>query len=144
MARFSLGFRTGAPAANGFFFDLVAGAQRARVREIGLFNTAATIMALSMIRAGGLGTRTTPATLQANEPADAPPGTTLAVGWSVAPTVAATPAQPLRRIHVPAVIGAGFIWTFGPDDLVIPANGGLLFQAIAAGGISDGYCVVDE
>jgi len=139
MHLYSIGFRTLAPAANGFWFDIKAGAaERIFVREIGLFNVAATIQAGALFRTATLGTRTTPTILQPNDPSDPAVTSDVATAWSAVPTVVTIP---LRRIHVPATIGAGFIWTF--ERLVILQGASIACQAIAAGGICDGYVLIE-
>jgi len=140
MALYSIGFRTAAPAANGFWFDLKAGAsERIRITEIGLFNVAATVMALALFRTTALGTRTTPTLLQANDPTDSATASDIATAWSAVPTVGTIS---LRRIHAPATIGAGFIWN--PKNLIVLQGASIVCQAIAAGGICDGYIEIES
>jgi hypothetical protein len=76
--------------------------------------------------------------------ADGPATAGSAVAWSVAPTISTN--VHLRRAIIPAAIGNGFIWTFGPRELVIPLSGGLLLwnHGAGAGSISDYYIQWEE
>lgn len=123
MSLFTLGIRTtvtttGAAAAelraaSGFPF---------RVREIGITLAAATASTYGLGRPAAIGvTPTSPIVMLADNPMDTgttPPST--AVAWGTGPTV---PTQFLRRITLPATIGAGVIWTFGPNEFIVgPGN----------------------
>jgi hypothetical protein len=105
---------------------------RAFVREIGVsVGVAGAAPTIGLIRANAIGvTPTSPKTVQAADPGD-PAGTvTTATAWATAPTLAATPIY-LRRIALPANLGAGWVWTFGPEELVIPVSGSLLIDLIS-------------
>lgn len=146
MAVVHLGFTTPAAAAGAAYADLVAtSTDRLRVREIGLFVNAATATSVGLIRSASLGTRTSPSTGQQGDPAEPAATGTIAVAWSVAPTISGSPLY-LKKIVVPAAIGNGFIWTFGPNDLVVPVSAGLLLWnfGAGAGSISNGYIVWEE
>ena len=74
---------------------------------------------------------------------DATATSVIGTAWSVAP---ASTAVPLRRIALPANIGAGFIWTFGGSGLVIPTSSSLVImnRLGTTGPVMNGYVVIDE
>lgn len=144
MARYHVAFTTPAAAAGAAFADLRAGASdRVRVLEIGLFHTAATASTPSLERSTTLGTTSTTVVPQPGDPAEPACNAVVGTAWSAAP---ASTAVPMRRVGLPANIGAGIIWTFGYGDLLIPVNGSLVLMNRAAGaaGICTGYITFDE
>jgi hypothetical protein len=144
MAVVTLAFTTPAAAAGAAYADLVAtSTDRLRLREIGLFVSAATATSVGLIRASTLGTRTSPVTGLQGDPAEPAATGTTAVAWSVAGTVGSTY---LRKMAIPAAIGNGLIWTFGPNDLIIPVSGGVFLWnfGAGAGSICNGYFVWEE
>jgi hypothetical protein len=135
VASYTLGVVTPAPAANGFFFDLAAAAtDRLNIREIGVSLNAATASTLALFRSTAIGTRTTPTTGLAEDPAD-PAGTgTIATAWSVNPTMA---AAALRRLALPATAGAGIVWTWPyGKGLVVPVSASIVLQNVGAAAAS--------
>lgn len=145
MARYSFAGRTPAAAAGAAFADLVAAASdRLQVREIGCFVNAATATYVGLIRAATLGTRTSPVLGAAGDAADGAATGGVAVAWSAAPTISTNPY--LRRMVIPAAIGNGFIWSFGPGELVVPMSAGILLWNFnsAAGSAMDFYIAWDE
>ena len=144
MARYECAFVTPAAATNAALFDIRTSAGvRTRVLEIGLFSTAATAVTPSLERSTTLGTTSTTVVPQATEPGDPSAVSVIGTAWSVAP---ASTAVPLRRIALPANIGAGFIWTFGNGGLVIPVSSSLVImnRLGTTGPIMNGYVVLDE
>lgn len=145
MARYHLGFTTPAAAANAALVDVLCNASiRARVLEIGLFNTAATAATLTLERTTAIGTRTTPVNPVPGDTGDGTPATAnVATAWSVQPTFSGTA---MRRYQLAAVIGAGVVWTFGMGDLVVPLSGSLAVvnRGGAATGVLAGHIVIDE
>lgn len=144
MAIYHTGFTTAAPATNVAFLDIrTAATPRVRVLEIGIFNTAATTCIVSLERQTTLGTTSTTVVPQPGDTGDATSTVLLGTAWSAAP---ASTAVPLRRITLSAAIGAGVIWTFGKNDLVIPASSSLILmnRAGTTAGIMTGYVVTDE
>jgi hypothetical protein len=120
---------------------------RIYVKEIGLFLAAATAATLGVGRPAAIGvTPTANAGIQpaAHDPADAASTAVAAIAWGTAPTVPANSLF-LRRIGLPATIGAGVIWTF-PDgeELVIPVSGSLVVWNITAAPVIDCYFVVRD
>jgi hypothetical protein len=109
-----------------------AAGDRAYIREIGVsVGVAGASPTIGLIRPNAIGvTPTSPKTAQANDPGQ-PAGTaTSAVAWGTAPTLPGTPIY-LRRVTLPATLGAGWIWTFGYGELVVPVSSSLLLDLIA-------------
>lgn len=102
------------------------------VTEIGVsVGVAGAAPTIGLIRPNAIGvTPTSPKTVQALDPGD-PAGTgTTATAWGTAPTLPATPVY-LRRVALPATVGAGWVWTFAPGELVVPVSSSLLIDLIA-------------
>jgi hypothetical protein len=105
---------------------------RVYVKEIGVsVGVAGASPTIGLIRPNAIGvTPTAPKTTQALDPGN-PAGTlSSAVAWGTAPTLPATPVY-LRRVTLPATLGAGWIWSFQPNELVIPISSSLLLDLIA-------------
>lgn len=146
MARYTLGARTPAPAANAAYADVRAGAsRRVNVLEVGVFNTAATASSIGLVRPAGLGTASTTQAPQASNPADPASGVLVGTAWTTAPTLATTPVY-LRRAQLPAAVGAGFVWPFAPGELWVASASSLLLWnfATVAGAALDVYLTVEE
>lgn len=132
MALYRVAIRTAATGAGAAIADLrTAAGDRAFIREIGAFVVTATASSVGIIRPATLGTTSTTTVPQAGDPAD--PAATALLGsvWSAAPTISTNVYH--RRILLPATIGAGVIWTFGPRDLVVPVSSSLLLWNFGAG-----------
>jgi hypothetical protein len=105
---------------------------RAFVKEIGVsVGVAGASPTVGLIRPNAIGvTPTAPKTAQALDPGN-PAGTlTSAVAWGTAPTLPATPIY-LRRVTLPAALGAGWVWSFAMGELIIPISSSLLLDLIA-------------
>lgn len=135
-----------APAANGAYMEIRAGARRMLVEEIGFFIGAATATRVTLARATSVGTGGNPVTGQAEDP-NAPTalGAVAANTFTSAPVLGASTTW-MRRVHLPAAIGSGIIWTWpSTDRLIVPASGSVLLAAMAAGSAaSDFYAVWTE
>lgn len=125
---YELGARGIAAAAGANYAtisSLVAGNVRARIREIGFFASAATLTSVGLGRPANEATppvATTSVVGITVDPQDAIAAVArIDTAWSTVPTV---PANFLRRIVVPAVAGAGFIWTWPADTPLILKPGG--------------------
>lgn len=150
MARYSLGWQKSALTAAGPIADLAASAtDRYRLLEMGVFVSAMTgttpVLTMGLFRSTALGTRTTPTTVLAEDNADAAGTATVATAFSVNPTNVATPH---RRFVVNAV-GAGVIWTWPQNGLMVATSLSMVLQAITVAGTSpsftlDGYFLIDE
>ncbi|MCA1569795.1 MAG: hypothetical protein LC798_05620 [Chloroflexi bacterium] len=117
MSLYSVGVAKAAPATNTVVAVIrPASTDVVQVREIGIFNSTAIASSIGLIRTFTAGTPST-STLFQPERDGAPAGVAnLDTAFTVAPTLAATPIY-LRKIVLPATIGAGVIWTFGPGEL---------------------------
>ena len=145
MARYSCGFTTTATAAGAAIADLkTTAAERAYVREIGLFLNAATASSIGLYRPSTVGTQSTTVAGQPVDAADAAATALLGTAWSGAPAVSTN--VPLRKAALPAAIGNGIIWTFSDRGLVIPVSSSLLIWNWGAGANSvlNGYIEWEE
>jgi hypothetical protein len=142
MAIYTLGVRTSnGTIANANFEARTASTERARIIEMGVFLAAATACTIGLGRPAAIGvTPTSPVTVLPNDPADAAGTVTTALAWGTGPTV---PAAYLRRIALPATIGAGVIWTF-PNPLIVSISSSIILWNITATPVLDVYIVVDE
>ncbi len=123
---------------------ILTGANQGRVKllEVGIFITAATGSDFGLGRPAAVGiTPTTPVDFLPEDPNDVMPTGTVqtATAWGTGPTV---PANFLRRVQLPAQVGAGVIWTF-PKGIVIPASGNLVLWNTGATAIANIYFVCD-
>jgi hypothetical protein len=115
----------------------------ARIREVGIFNTTTTALAVGLIRftnATGVGAGLTEGEYDENAP---PP---LATGFA-GHTADGGTGQVLRQASLGAAIGSGVIWTFGDSGLVIvlgTANGIGIHTPTGTGQICDYYIDWDE
>jgi hypothetical protein len=122
MAMYRLGINTTVTTTAAAAAELrAASGNITRVREIGLTLGAATASTYGIGRPGAVGvTPTSPITVLQQNPSDEAGTTTTAVAWGTGPTV---PTNFLMRITLPATIGAGVIWTFTSDELIVgPGN----------------------
>jgi hypothetical protein len=146
MARYEAGFVTPAAAAGAAYATIhTAASQRARIREIGLFCNAATASSIQLIRPANTPVATTSVLGQALDPGDPASVTNCDTAWSTAPTISAN--VPLRKITLPATIGAGVIWSWLPDQpLVINVSSWLVLWnfGAGAGSVLNGYIAWDE
>jgi hypothetical protein len=130
MSRFALRTRTTVTTNAAACYELIAGADRLALMELHVFLGAATQSLYGLGRPAAIGiTPTSPVTLLQEDPADTAPGAKAAVAWGTGPTV---PANFLRCVNLPAAIGAGIIWTFGPKGLIVAANASLVLWNLQA------------
>jgi hypothetical protein len=122
MAQYELGINTTVTTTGAAAAELrAASGTPVRLRELGLTLAAATASTYGIGRPAAVGvTPTSPKTVLASNPSD-PTGTaTTAVAWGTGPTV---PTEQLRRITLPATIGAGAIFTWELNRFIIgPGN----------------------
>lgn len=142
MAIYSLSLNTTVTTTGAAAMDIKAAASNSpRIMEVGVNLAAATASTYGFGRSGNTPTQTSPVLVQAENPSDPAGLSGCAVAWSVAPTV---PAQHLRRISLPATIGAGVIWTF-PRGLILAASASMLVWNLATNSASTNvWIVVDE
>lgn len=114
----------------------------AKLREVGVFNTTSTAVAVSLVRftnATGVGAGLTEADYDAASPA-------IATGFA-GHTADGAVGQVFRQAVLGAVVGSGIIWTFGDSGLIIPAgtaNGVGIICPTGTGQICDFYFDWDE
>lgn len=144
MAIYSQGANTTVTTTGAGALDLKAAAANSpKVLEFGVSLAAATASTYSIGRPGNDGSvaQTSPVLVQAENPGDPAGQTGTAVAWSTAPTV---PTVHLRRITLPATIGAGVIWTF-PRGLTCPVTKGIVLWNLATNSANTNvWVVVDE
>ena len=143
MARYALAAPKTTGAAAGFITQLRAGASRdLRVYEIGCFTASAVSGTVGLIRPSAVGATFTSVGPGAAE--DAAVGAGLAVVDTAITTVPTIGTVFMRRVVLPASIGAGIIWTF-PLGINVPVNGGLDLHQISAAAVSyETYFVYEE
>jgi hypothetical protein len=142
VAIYSLGVRTtDATIAHDCLEIFTSATDRAAILEIGISIVAATASTFGLGRPAAMGiTPTAPVTLLP-EDSGSPAGTVqTALAWGTQPTV---PTAFLRRVSLPATIGAGIIWTF-PRGLIIPVSFSIVIWNITAVSLADIWIVVDE
>lgn len=126
MARYSAGVLTTAGSTTLPIISLYGtAAVIPRIREIGVFNTTATEVALKLVRLTTTGTQGSNLVEASHAPQD--PDTPVATAWGTH-TVAPTLGNDLGyRVVLGAAKGSGIIWTFGEGGLCITvaANAGI-------------------
>ena len=144
MSRFSRGIRTAAgstvlPIASVYAAAAAGGA----IKEVHAFNSAATEVALKLVRLNTAGTK--PAALTDAEYDEGANGAQM--NMHTTHTVGPTIGEEFQRAILGAAIGSGFIWTFGDKGLIIPvgvANGIGLIVSVGTGQVCDVTFVWDE
>jgi len=144
MAIYSQGVNTTVGTTTAPSLDLKAAAANSpKLMEYAINLGAATASTYGLGRPANDGSvaQTSPILVQAENPSDPAGQTGSAVAWGTAPTV---PTVFLRRIFLPATIGAGVIWTF-PRGLTLPVTKGVVQWNIAASAASTNvWAVLDE
>lgn len=144
MARCSVAFRTSAvpTAVRGPSVYATTGV-KPRIREIGVFNTTSTACAVAVARASATGTQGAGLTEVC---LDDDSHSIIATGFNTH-TADATVGAALRQASLGAAIGAGVIWTFGADGLVLDnatTAGIVIICPTGTGQHLDGYIDWDE
>lgn len=118
MALYSLRTRTTVTTTGAAAYEFrAASGARVQIREIGIFLAAATASTYGLGRPAAIGvTPTAPVTVIPEDWAGPVGTSTTAVAWGTGPTV---PANFHRAVGLPAAIGNGVIWTFGPNEFVL-------------------------
>lgn len=136
-------------AAAAMEFRVASGA-RVAIREIGIFLAAATASTYALGRPAAIGvTPTAPVNVIPQDWAGPAGASNTAVAWGTGPTV---PAQFHRVVSLPAAIGNGIIWTFGPNEFVIgpiqgaaaAVNAFVIWNLATNSAATDIYVVCDE
>lgn len=145
MARYSIAGRsTVAGTTLRAVASLFAVASRTmKLREVGVFNTTSTAVAVSLVRftnATGVGAGLTEVAY--DEAAPAPNGTGFA-----GHTADGAVGSAIRQASLPAAVGGGVIWTFGDTGIIVAAgtaNGVGIICPTGTGQILDFYLDWDE
>lgn len=150
MARYSSGVRTAAGSTTLPIISLYSGAaSTGAIREIGIFNTTAVAVALKLMRLTTTGTQGAGLTESKHNPKKVAPVCAAFTTHTVLPTLGDDLGY---RTVLGAAIGAGVIWTFGDDGLLVTAadaveavtNGIGILIASGTGQVCDAYIVWDE
>jgi hypothetical protein len=116
---------------------------RLYIRELGIFMGAATASTFGLGRPAAIGvTPTSPVLGQSNDPADVVAVGATAVAWGTKPTTP-TSSIYLRRVGLPAAIGAGVIWTFN-EPLIVAISSSIVVYNLATNGVADIYVIWEE
>ena len=143
-------FGTGARAAGAGSTTLPSGSLYAgaavspRLREVGIFNTAAVAVAVKLVRLTTAGTQGAGLVEADQAVADAVAASAAFNTHTGAPTLGDDLGY---RTALAAAVGSGVIWTFGADGIAIPVgtgNGIGIIIATGTGQILDWYLVFDE
>lgn len=112
------------------------------LREVGIFNTTATSVAVSLVKftnATGVGAGLTEVDYDAAKPA-------ICTGFA-GHTADGAVGSPFRQASLGASVGSGVIWTFGDSGIIVPvgtANGIGIICPTGTGQILDYYYEWDE
>jgi len=120
MPRYTASARTAAlpTAARGPSLYNIASLCSPKIREIAVYNTTTTAVAVSVNRLTAAGTQGADIT-EAKHDANGPAADATAKQTH---TADATAGEEICRCSLGAAIGAGMVWTFGDTGLVIPAG----------------------
>lgn len=143
MAIYSLANRTTNTTTGNDCLEIIASASLGyRLLELGITINAATASAYGFGRPAAIGvTPTTPVTVLAEDGGNTSAGnTTTALAWGTQPTI---PANFMRRVSLPATVGAGIIWTFPRGVFVLKALSTTVWN-LSTVSAADIWIVVDE
>lgn len=131
--RYEAGLQRTTTAAAGMIATLVtASGSRAVVREIGVSATTAVAGEIGIGKPAANGSGTLTGTLgQPIDFADVAALTTLTT-TNFGTSNPTAPTNFLRRFQLPAVIGAGIVWVWEPQEFVIPISSNLVIWQISA------------
>lgn len=122
---------TGA-AAGPIVTMLTTSTSRPDIREIGIFMSSApaTGPTIGLGRPAAVGVTASGGVLgQADDAGDPAAVVSIVPTWTTAPTA---PTNYMRRITLPATIGAGVIWTWEPNMLNVPVSSNFVIYQISA------------
>jgi hypothetical protein len=143
MAIFSIALRNTGSASGAAAAEIIAGANNAyRLLEMGITINAATTSVFGYGSPAAKGTTpATSSTVQAEDSGNTTAGNTqVALSWTTGPTI---PANFLRRVSLPATIGAGIVWTFPRGRTVLKTITDVLWNVVLSSP-ADIWVVVDE
>lgn len=143
MAIYSLGLNTTVSTNGAPSYDAqAASGNNPKVMEFGLSNGASTQCTYGIGRSANTPTQSSTTTVVPENYSDPTGKTTVAVTWSVAPTI---PAPFARRVFLIAAIGAGVIFTFPRGyTLQAAASSFVLWNNAASSALMTTWLVVDE
>ena len=145
MARYSAGATStnGGTAARPIGSLYAVAGVGGAIREIGVFNTTSTELAVRIARLSTTGTQGTGLDEEKHDPNSATASCTAFNSHSADATVA---AGSLARAQLGASKGSGVIFTFGGDGLEIPAgtSNGIGIIPIGTGQVLEFYIIWDE
>jgi hypothetical protein len=128
----------GVNTANTTLLNLKATSTRTmRIMRVGVFYSvlSANAQELGLKRMNAVGTGAITSTAGADFDNATPVGV-LETAWATTrPTLTGTR---FARELIPLTIGAGFIWDFGPQGILIPVSGGMCLEQITASGATLG------
>ena len=129
--RYEVGLtKTTTAAAGPITTLLTAAGSRAVIREIGIFATTAVAGEVGIGRPAAVGTGAATGTLgQSLDSADVASLTTLVT--SFATTQPTAPTNFFRRIQLHAVIGAGIVFVWEPQEFIVPISANLVIWQIS-------------
>jgi len=108
-------------AAAGPIITIATGTRRTSVLELGVFATTAVAGEVGLGRPANTPAGALTGTLvQAGDNSDEAGTTTATTSWAT--TQPTAPTNPMRRIQLPAVIGAGAVWSWAPGEMIVPAS----------------------
>lgn len=145
MARYSIAGRStvAGTSARAIASVFAIASRTVKLREVGVFNTTSTALAMSLVRftnATGVGAGLTEVAYDEAAPA---PNATGFAGHTADGAV----GSPLRQASLPAAVGGGVIWTFGDTGIIVAAgtaNGIGIICPTGTGQILDYYFDWDE
>jgi hypothetical protein len=143
MAIYSLANRTSDTTTAHDCLEIIAAAALGyRLLELGITLNAATASAFGFGRPAAIGlVPTSPVTVLAEDGGNTSAGvTTTALAWGTQPTI---PTNFLRRVSLPATVGAGIIWTFPRGIGVLKALTTTVWN-LSTVAAADIWIVVDE
>ena len=142
MAIGSLALNTTVTTTGAAAWDVKAGANgKPAIIELGANLGAATASTYGIGRSGNTPTQSSTTVLQQEDPNDSALTATCAVTWSVAPTI---PSPFLRRVDLPATLGAGFIYTFLGLKLAVSAPSLVLWNLATNSADTNVHVMADE
>lgn len=118
-----------APATAAAYINFWCPTRRAKIREIGIFNSSSStnLVQLQIVRTSARGTQSTTVTptaaANAQDIADLGPTAVVDTAWSVQPTIAAVP---MRMSDIAGTVGSSVIWNWQSDgELIVPIAAGV-------------------
>lgn len=144
MARYSAGFSKAAPLTGTFISQVrTTSSKDIRIWEIGVFASTAVALSVGLIRSLTVGATFTTISPVADDTSAGAATVLVDTAITTQPTITANTY--LRKVVLPATIGAGVIWSF-PMGVVVPVSSGMLLWNYGAstGPAVEGYWTYEE